>query len=243
MLASRLVATKPSRSSARGGEPSAPLTRSALGPAERAVARAHPMVAALVARHGPSRLTERVPRGSPDQRRAAHFDGLCHAIASQQLSSRAADTIYGRVRALAGDERGLVTPARLGAVPDEALRGAGLSGSKVRFLRSLARHVEGGLDLVRLEAEPDDAVVRALVVIDGVGVWTAEMFLMFRLGRPDVLPLGDLGVRRGLATLYRLRRERTPAELERLAEPFRPHRSTLSWYLWRLGEEAAPRAP
>lgn len=223
MLASRAVPTKPSHEG--------------LGLAEQAVARAHPRVAELVARHGPCRLAERVPKGPPEARRAAHFDGLCHAIASQQLSSKAADTIYGRVRAVAGDERGLVTPAGLGSVPDEALRAAGLSGSKVRFLRSLARHVEGGLDLVALEAEPDAVVVEALSAIDGVGVWTAEMFLMFRLGRPDVLPLGDLGVRRGLATIFRLRRERTPRELERLAERFRPHRSTLSWYLWRLGEE------
>jgi len=153
-----------------------------------------------------------------------------HAIIAQQLSSKAAATIERRVHALF---RGAMTPAALSSVQDDALRGAGMSFQKIRYLRDLCARVENGsLDLKMLHDLPDEQVVEALTQVKGIGRWTAEMFLMFRLHRPDVLPVGDLGIVRAVQRAYGLRKAPSPDRLMRLGEPWRPYRSVACWYLW-----------
>lgn len=198
-------------------------------------------MAALIGRVGPCRL------GVGDAERAAdprpiytedHFAGLCEAIVSQQLSAKAASTIFGRVRALGLNDAGRLDPSRLLALPELHLRGAGLSGSKVSFIRDLAARVHRReLALDALEARTDEEVIAELCEVKGIGRWTAEMFLMFRLGRPDVLPVGDLGVQKGFVKLFGLRKLPAPERMEKLARPFRPYRSVACWYMWRLNEE------
>ena len=167
--------------------------------------------------------------GLADSKRADPFQGLVHAIISQQLSTRAAATIASRVDALLG---GLPTPASLARVSDVELRGAGLSGQKVSYVRALSAHVtEGSLVLRALDAMPDEAVIAALTQVKGIGRWTAEMFLMFRLHRPDVLPVGDLGIGKAVQRAYRLRTRPSPSRLLRLGESWRPYRSVACWYL------------
>jgi 3-methyladenine DNA glycosylase/8-oxoguanine DNA glycosylase len=169
-----------------------------------------------------------------------HFEGLVSAIVGQQLSPKAADTILGRVRALGVDEGGALRPAVLLALPDEKLRGAGLSGAKTRAVRDLCERVAAStLPLDRLHDLDDEAVIEALTAVKGVGRWTAEMVLIFRLGRPDVLPVGDLGVQKGFQKLFGLRKLPTPERMAKLSRPFRPYRSVACWYLWRLNEERA----
>jgi DNA-3-methyladenine glycosylase II len=164
---------------------------------------------------------------------AQHTDplrALIHAIISQQLSTRAAATIEGRFRALYG---GVPTPSQVAATPDAQLRAAGLSGQKVRYLRDLCRRVEdGSLPLTRLGVMSDDEVVAVLTEVKGIGRWTAEMFLMFRLHRPDVLPVDDLGIVKAVQRAYGLRKTPTPERLTRLGESWRPYRSVACWYLW-----------
>ena len=155
---------------------------------------------------------------------------------SSWLSSKAADTIHGRVVALAGGP-GTVTPARLLALDPLALRGAGVSRPKISYLRDLAERIEDGrLDLHALEDQPDEDVVVAITAVKGLGVWSAEMFLMFRLNRPDVFPVGDLGIVKGVQTLFGMKRRPAPKTMQRLAEPWRPYRSVAAWYLWRIHE-------
>jgi DNA-3-methyladenine glycosylase II len=190
--------------------------------AQRLLARRDPVIRDLMRRHGPCGLAQ-----------AQHTDplrALIHAIISQQLSTRAAATIEGRFRALYG---GVPTPSQVAATPDAQLRAVGLSGQKVRYLRDLCRRVEdGSLPLTRLGVMSDDEVVATLTEVKGIGRWTAEMFLMFRLHRPDVLPVDDLGIVKAVQRAYGLRRTPTAERLTRLGESWRPYRSVACWYLW-----------
>jgi DNA-3-methyladenine glycosylase II len=192
---------------------------------------ADPRLSALIARVGPCRMGARAAESD-------HFEGLVSAIASQQLSTKAAATIFARVKALGLDETGTFHPATLLARDETALRGAGLSGQKTRYIRDVCEKVtSGALALDSLHAIDDEAVIEALCSVKGVGRWTAEMFLMFRLGRPDVLPVGDLGIQKGFMRLFGLRTMPTPEKMMKLAKPFQPYRSVACWYLWRLTEE------
>jgi DNA-3-methyladenine glycosylase II len=150
----------------------------------------------------------------------------------QQLSTKAAASIWRRVQESFG--AATPTPRELLAADPERLRAAGLSRAKVEYLRDLAERVENGeLDLKRIAELPDEDVIAALIEIKGVGRWTAEMFLIFHLGRPDVISTGDLGLRRAVQIAYGLEELPGPTEFERIAEPWRPHRTLASLYLWR----------
>ena len=155
-----------------------------------------------------------------------HYGALVRAIVGQQLSTKAARAIYKRLT----DRFGGRTPTPeevLADDPEELKAAAGLSRAKVRFLRSLAEHVlDGSLELPRLNQLSDEEVIAELVAVKGLGVWTAHMFLMFHLGRPDVLPVGDLGIRRAMMLAYDLPELPAPAEIARIAEPWRPHRAS-----------------
>jgi DNA-3-methyladenine glycosylase II len=192
-------------------------------------------MAALITRAGPCRLAVH----DPEQVRAQqHFEGLLSAIVSQQLSTKAAQTILGRVRALGLDDTGALSSAKLLTLPDEALRGAGLSGAKTKYVRDLCDHVaRDALPLDRLHHLDDEAVIETLCAVKGVGRWTAEMVLIFRLGRPDVLPVADLGIQKGVQKLFGLRKLPPAERMVKLARPFRPYRSVACWYLWRINEE------
>jgi DNA-3-methyladenine glycosylase II len=192
--------------------------------AERRLARRDPVLRDLIRRIGPCGLA-RSQREDP-------FVAMVEAIVWQQLSTRAAATIYGRVRALLPDG-GVLTPSALVAVETEAFREAGLSRAKAAYVRDLAAKVlDGTVHLDRLAHLDDEAVVAELTKVKGIGRWTAEMFLMFRLHRPDVLPVGDLGIVNAIRRAYRLRKAPTPARMVRIAEPWRPFRSVACWYLW-----------
>ncbi len=188
---------------------------------------ADPLLGALVKAHGPLDGEQR-RRGRP----ADAYGSLLRSIVGQQLSTKAARTIYGRLIDLYGGH----TPAPEQIVTTDAaeLRGVGLSGAKAAYLRSLAEHViDGELELDRLTELEDDEVVAQLTAVKGLGPWTAHMFLIFHLGRPDVLPVGDLGVRRAVQLAYGMDDLPARPELERIAEPWRPYRSLASLYLWR----------
>ena len=200
------------------------------------LSRVDEKLARVIARAGRSPLTE---RGKETFDGAQAFKALCHVIVSQQLSGKAADTIFGRVEALGGGT--LPGPAELLAIPDEKLRAAGLSGAKTRGVKDLAARVlDGSLELASLHAHDNDAVIEALTKVRGIGRWSAEMFLMFRMGRLDVLSTGDLGLRKGMMSLFGLGELPDPATMERLSEHWRPYRSIACWYLWRVAEEGPP---
>ncbi len=176
------------------------------------------------------------PLGDPSADRPDpedHYGALVRAITGQQLSVLAARAIYGRLLARFGDRP--PTPEEILADDPEALRAAaGLSRAKVSYLRSLAEHVlSGELELDRLDALPDEEVIEELVAVKGIGLWSAQMFLMFHLGRPDVLPVGDLGIRRAIERAYGLEGLPDVATMEAIAEPWRPHRTLACRYLWR----------
>ncbi|HEX4806053.1 MAG TPA: DNA-3-methyladenine glycosylase [Conexibacter sp.] len=174
-------------------------------------------------------------------RPADHYGALVRAIVGQQLSTKAARTIYLRLCERYGGRT--PTPAELLADDLDALRAAaGLSRAKASYLKSLAEHVvEGELELERLDEMPDDEVTSELVAVKGLGVWTAHMFLMFHLQRPDVLPVGDLGIRRAVERAYALPGLPDPAQLTEIADPWRPHRTLACRYLWRsLDNEPRP---
>lgn len=162
---------------------------------------------------------------------------LMRAIIYQQLSGKAAGTIHGRVIDLFPDKRS-VTPERLLKLKDAKLRQAGVSGGKTRALRDLAqRSIAGEVPtFARLRRMDDTEIIERLTAVHGVGRWTVEMLLMFQLGRPDVLPIHDLGVRKGFAKAHGLEEMPTPKELERLAQSWRPFRTVGSWYCWRALE-------
>jgi methylated-DNA-[protein]-cysteine S-methyltransferase len=186
---------------------------------------ADPVLAALIRRAGGFSLGVR--------RMHDPFQSLIRSIVYQQLSGKAAETILGRVLALYDDE--FPAPERLLATPDRALRGAGLSASKTRALKDLAQKTRDGVvpPLRALHRMRDEEVIERLTSIWGVGRWSVEMMLMFRLGRPDVLPVDDLGVRQGFDLAYGRRRPVTRDELAAHAEAWRPYRSVASWYMYR----------
>jgi DNA-3-methyladenine glycosylase II len=169
--------------------------------------------------------------GRPD--RDDYYGALVRAIVGQQLSVSAARAIYGRLTDRYGGRP--PTPQQILDDDPEALRvAAGLSHAKVRFLRSLAEHVlSGELELARLDDLDDAQVTAELTAVKGIGPWSADMFLMFQLERPDVLPVGDLGIRRAFERAYALPGLPEPAEMERIAEPWRPYRTLACRYLWR----------
>lgn len=185
-----------------------------------------PTMASLVATIGPLSIEQR-RRGRPDDA----YGSLVRSIVGQQLSTVAARTIYGRLTSLF-DHRP-PTPAELLAADEETLRACGLSRPKISYLRDLARHVlEDGLDLPRLRELPDDEVASRLVAVKGIGQWSADMFLMFHLTRPDVLPVGDLGIRRAVERAYGLDGLPDAETLRAIAVPWRPQRTLACLYLW-----------
>jgi DNA-3-methyladenine glycosylase II len=169
--------------------------------------------------------------GRPDA--GDHYGALVRAIVSQQLSTSAARSIYARLTARFGGRP--PTPQEiLDDDPEELRAAAGLSRAKVSYLRSLAEHViSGELELERLSELDDERVIEELVAVKGLGVWSAHMFLMFHLERPDVLPVGDLGIRRAIERAYGLEGLPATDEMQRIAEPWRPHRTLACRYLWR----------
>jgi DNA-3-methyladenine glycosylase II len=186
-----------------------------------------PVMRRLVDRHGPLNDEER-RRGRPLE----PYGALVRSIVGQQLSTKAARSIYGRLTELFGGKT--PSPAELLAADPEEVRSAGLSRPKVAYLRSLAEHVESGeLELARLSELPDDEVSEQLTAVKGLGQWTADMFLIFHLGRPDVLPVGDLGIRRAVEREYGLDDLPDAARLTEIGESWRPQRSLASLYLWR----------
>ncbi len=181
----------------------------------------------LINQLGPLDLEAR-RRGRP----ADAYGALLRSIVGQQLSTKAARTIYERMTQL-WDGR-TPTPEQLLEADPDAIRAAGLSRPKIAYLRSLAEHVlSGELELDRLDELSDDEITAELTAVKGLGRWTADMFLIFHLNRPDVLPVGDLGVRRAIETVYELPSIPAAEEMEELAEPWRPYRSVASLYLWR----------
>jgi DNA-3-methyladenine glycosylase II len=202
--------------------------RSAPPSPEAHLRAADPVLGAILDALGPDNLEDR-RAGRPED----HYGALVRAIVGQQLSTKAARSIYGRLTARFEDRA--PTPTEILADDPEELRAAaGLSRAKVGFLRSLAEHVVSGeLELERLDELPDEDVTAELVAVKGLGVWTAHMFLMFQLGRPDVLPVGDLGIRRAVERAYGLAELPNPTELTRIAEPWRPHRTLACRALWR----------
>ena len=166
------------------------------------------------------------------------FVALSEAIVYQQLSPKAASTIHGRFCDLFGGPRATPNPRRLLGLADEDLRSVGLSRAKVRAIRDLAeRSVAREIPTLKeAQGMPDEVVIEKLTAVCGVGRWTAEMFLMFHLGRPDVLPLGDFGLRRGFAIAFANGRMPEPSQVERRGETWRPYRTVASWYLWRSAE-------
>ena len=162
------------------------------------------------------------------------FEALAASIIYQQLAGSAARTIHGRfVDALEGD----VSPGRVLEAPDDLLREAGLSAAKLRAIRDLASHVaDGRLDLEGLPSLEDDEVVERLVQVRGIGPWTARMHLLFDLRRPDVWPVGDLGVRAGMARVLGLETPPTPTQMRWIGVGYRPWRSAVAWYCWRAAD-------
>jgi DNA-3-methyladenine glycosylase II len=193
--------------------------------ARRHLMRRDPRLAAEIKRIGVC--------GLADRQRKDHLTALIGAIVSQQLSTKAASTIFARFVALF-PEGAITNPADIERLTDAQLRGVGLSGQKVGYLRDLcARIIDGRLDLVELETLDDDLVIERLTAVKGFGRWTAEMFLMFRLHRPDVLPAGDLGIVNAVQRLYQLRKRPDAKRILKIGEAWRPYRSVASWYLWQ----------
>jgi methylated-DNA-[protein]-cysteine S-methyltransferase len=172
------------------------------------------------------------------------FAALAEAIVYQQLTAKAAGTIFGRVRALFPDSPDGPTPEGILSISDEALRGAGLSRGKLASLRDLAARSDGGEipTLAEIERMDDEDVIERLTIVRGVGRWTVEMFLMFRLGRPDVLPLDDHGLRKGFAVAFKKSSLPGPRDLEKRGARWKPYRTVASWYLWRAAELGQIRA-
>lgn len=159
------------------------------------------------------------------------FHSLAQAIVYQQLHGKAAATIFKRLTDLAGDP---LTPAGILQLSEEQLRGVGLSKQKLSYLRDLAGKTQAGeLDFSRLQDLTDAEVIKQLTQVKGIGVWTAHMFLMFALRRPDVLPTGDLGIQMAIRKHYRKRKLPKPLQMEKLAKSWSPYRSVACWYLWR----------
>ncbi|MGE3960272.1 MAG: DNA-3-methyladenine glycosylase [Dehalococcoidia bacterium] len=188
-----------------------------------------PVVAGLMDLHGPYR-----PRPAMD-----HYESLLRTILFQQLNGTAAATVRDRWLALYGDR--YPTPSELLATTDDAFRAAGVSRQKAGYMRDVATHVRAGtLDLDAIETLPDLEVARQITAVKGLGEWSAHMFLMFQLGRPDVMPVGDYGVRNGMRIAYGLPAMPTPAEAIEIGAKWAPYRSVGAWYMWRAVDTVLP---
>jgi DNA-3-methyladenine glycosylase II len=186
--------------------------------------KSDPVMAKIIADIGPCRYEVK--------NFGTHFDALCRSIIYQQLSTKAAGTIHGRFLDLFPGQR--PSPDALLALPEETLRGVGLSRQKLNYLRDLAAKVHAGeLPLDHLDQLPDQEIIDYLVQVKGIGVWTAQMFLMFRLGRLDVLPDLDLGIRNAIRKAYRVRGVPNAKRIAKIGAPWRPYASVACWYLWR----------
>jgi len=203
----------------------AALTPRTLRKAEAHLASSDPVMARLIAQVGRCGLHR--------SRREDPFTALVEAIVWQQLSTKAAGTIYKRLLALFPD-RPHPTPEAILACADQSMRAAGLSRAKAIYLRDLATKVaDGTVALESIDALSDDAAIEVMTRVKGIGRWSAEMFLMFRLRRPDVLPVDDLGIVTAIQRLYGLRKRPKPDRIRKIAEPWRPYRTVACWYLWR----------
>jgi DNA-3-methyladenine glycosylase II len=192
--------------------------------ARRYLMKADPKLNQIIKRIGPCQLHAVAPRDA--------FEALCMSIASQQLSIKAAATIFGRFCDLFPNRK--PTPERVMTLTDDQIRAVGFSRPKVSFIKDLAARVlDGRLDLKGLRKHPDDEVMRQLIAVKGIGRWTAEIFLMFRLGRPDILPADDLGLMNAVHRAYGLRKRPDAKRLRKMGELWRPHRSVAAWYLWQ----------
>jgi 3-methyladenine DNA glycosylase/8-oxoguanine DNA glycosylase len=192
----------------------------------RRLKAADPVMKSLIERVGPCALAPK-----PEDT----FEALIEAIVHQQLRTKVAATIHGRVTALFEDAA-LVTPELLLKIPDALLRAAGLSANKLAAMRDLAEKCLAGIVPGRKELEklPDEEIIERLTAVRGIGAWTAQMFLIFRLGRPDVMPSGDFGVRKAFGLLYRKNgRLPPPSAVDKHARLWAPYRTVASWYLWR----------
>ena len=191
--------------------------------ARRLLMRRDPVLASVIKKHR-TRSPLDVPAMEP-------FAALVRTITAQQISTKAAATIHGR---LVGLMCGSVTPESVLALTDAQMREAGLSRQKTSYVRDLAAKVQTGeLPVASLHELEDEAVIDAIVRVKGLGRWSAEMFLMFRLRRPDVLPVDDLGIVTAIQRLYGLRKKPTPERMRKIAEAWRPYRTVACWYLWR----------
>jgi DNA-3-methyladenine glycosylase II len=189
----------------------------------RHLKQSDPILCKIIERVGPCRIRY----AEPD------FETLARSIVFQQLSGASARAIFARVRD-ATRNGGPMTPQGVLALTESELRGAGLSARKAHYLRDLAVCTQtGAIDFTRLPALTDAEVIAHLTTVKGVGTWTAQMFLLFALRRPDVLATGDLGIRSAIRTAYRLRALPTPDRIETLARPWHPHCSVACWVLWR----------
>ena len=185
------------------------------------------MLAQVIGEVGPCTLELRTD--------GTHFDALIRSIVYQQLSGKAAATIHGRVRAMF--ESGTPLPQQIAAAQHDALRKAGLSNQKAGYLRNLAEHsLDGSLPVESLHELSDQDIIDALTQVKGIGRWSAQMFLMFRLGRPDVLPDLDLGVQKGIQRAYRMRKLPSPKKVLETGSKWAPYRTIGSWYMWRVLE-------
>jgi DNA-3-methyladenine glycosylase II len=193
--------------------------------AGRRLMRADPVLGAIIRRKGACGLAERRPE--------PRFTTLLRALVSQQLSVKAAATLFSRFLALFPDGEGGPAPRRILGLSVEKLREVGLSRQKASYVHDLSRRVaSGALRLDGLDELSDAQVIEALTAVKGVGRWTAEMILIFELGRPDVLPVDDVGLLRSIQNVYGLRRRPEPKQVLRMGERWRPYRSIASWYLW-----------
>lgn len=185
-----------------------------------------PVLAPVVTRHG---LCKLVPKSEDP------FVMLVRCVVSQQLSTKAANSIYAKLEAALGK----TTPKHVSAATDEAMRTAGLSGGKTRAIRAIVEHISANRGFLKsLPKLDDEEFIAAVTAIKGIGPWSADMMLMFGYGRMDVLPVGDFGVRAAVRDLYGLDDLPSPAKLSELAEPWRPYRSIASWYLWRSRDDS-----
>lgn len=198
--------------------------------ARKALSASDPTMAALIERIGPIDIETRLQRRK-EERPIDAYGALLRAIVGQQLSTKAARTIYLRVIDLFGGRT--PSPEELLAAKEEDLRACGLSGRKTEYVRDLASHVlSGELELERLQELGDEEVIEEIVAVRGLGRWTAEMFLLFHLERPDVLSGGDLGIRKAIQIEYGLEEMPPPQRVIEIGEPWRPYRSLASLYLW-----------
>jgi len=193
--------------------------------AVRHLKESDPILAAIIKRVGPLCMTYREPS----------FEMMVRSIAFQQLNGKAAKTIYDRLVAAAG---GTITPESILALSEPQMRAAGLSRQKLSYIRDLAERTQSGeIDFARLPEMSDEDVIAHLTRVKGIGVWSAQMFLMFALRRPNIMPTADYGIRAAIMRHYRKRKLPNPKQIEKLARPWHPYCSVACWYLWRSLDE------